>query len=60
MTIYKAIAAYEAATDAEEARAAFDYIVEHIAADEDLSDDADFESGAEKALSDRGIAIKHH
>ena len=59
MTIQNAIDAYESATDTDEAREAFGWIVEHIAADEDLPDDADFESGAEKALTDRGIKLKH-
>ena len=59
MTIQNAIEAYETATTREEALEAFGWIVEHIAADEDLPDDADFESGAEKALTDRGIELKH-
>jgi hypothetical protein len=54
-----AIAAYEAATTREEAQEAFDALVECIAADLELPNDADFVSGAEKALNDRGIARKH-
>jgi hypothetical protein len=59
MTAQNAIAAYEAATTREEAAEAFDALVQWVADDADLDDDADFESAAEKALNDRGIARKH-
>ena len=59
MTAQKAIEAYKAATTREEALEAFEALVEWVADDEDLPDDADFWSGAEKALTDRGIEIKH-
>ena len=59
MTIQNAIDAYEAATTREQALEAFNALVEWVASDEDLPDDADFESGAEKALTDRGIELKH-
>ena len=60
MTAQKAIAAYEAATTREEAVEAFDALVQWIADDKDLPNDTDFESGAEKALNDRGIEITHN
>lgn len=59
MTINTAIAAYEAATNGKERREAFEAIVEWIAADPELPEDADFIAGAEKALTDRGIHLAH-
>ena len=59
MTIENAIDAYEAATTREQALEAFNALVEWVASDEDLPGDADFCSGAEKALTDRGIELKH-
>ena len=61
------IAAYEAATTREEAKAAFDALVEQIMWEFDQDDDytdedcegMDFVSAAEKALNDRGIEITH-
>ena len=59
MTTNTAIEAYAAAATQEEACQAFDCLVEQIASDESLPDDADFVPGAEKALSDRGVKITH-
>jgi hypothetical protein len=50
-----AIALYIAATTEAELVAAYEAMVEVYAADADLPDDADFESGVDKLLNDMGL-----
>jgi hypothetical protein len=50
-----AIALYIAATTEAELVAAYEAMVEVYAADTDLPDDADFESGVDQLLSDMGM-----
>ena len=55
MTMQTAANAFIAATTAEDIRAAYDAMVECLAADEDLPEDADFRSGVDDMLSNFGL-----
>jgi hypothetical protein len=55
MTMQSAANAFIAATTAEDIRAAYDAMVECLAADEDLPDDADFRSGVDDMLNKMGL-----
>jgi hypothetical protein len=55
MTMQHAIAQYLAAKTEAELSDAYNAMVENFAADPDLPDDADFESGVDKLLDDRGL-----
>ena len=55
MTIEHAIDHYLAAKTEAELSDAYNALVENFAADPDLPDDADFESGVDRLLNDRGL-----
>jgi hypothetical protein len=55
MTMQTATNAFIAATTAEDIRAAYDAMVECLAADEDLPEDADFRSGVDDMLNNLGL-----
>ena len=55
MTMQSAANAFIAATTAEDIRAAYDAMVECLAADEDLPEDADFRSGVDDMLNNLGL-----
>lgn len=50
-----AIRGYADAKSEEEMAQAFEWVTQWIAADPELPDDADFESGAENVLRERGL-----
>jgi hypothetical protein len=54
MNFNNALTAYDEATTEAEVRAAYAALVEHVAADEDLDEDACFESGVDTFLNETG------